>query len=121
MDNLIGNNLKKRRKELKLTQMDIVSQTQGLSSGQISEIEKGIRMPSLPVFIQLIQALQCSADEILEISPNSEKQQTALPMNRRENELLNNFRLLSQQDQDDILDFIYIKSKRTNTVKSVAK
>ena len=120
MNNLIGDNIRNRRKKLKLTQMDIVSLTHGLSSGQISEIEKGGRLPSLPVFIQLIQALQCSADEILGISPNSEKCDT-LHLTERENILLNNFRILSYQDQEDILDFIDIKARRTEALKAVPK
>ncbi|HDF2797372.1 TPA: helix-turn-helix transcriptional regulator [Clostridioides difficile] len=60
----IGNRLKKQRKELDLTLEDISDLT-GLSKGYISNIEKGIKSPSLITFIKLINALNVSSDHIL--------------------------------------------------------
>ncbi|HBF4772691.1 HTH-type transcriptional regulator [Clostridioides difficile] len=60
----IGNRLKKQRKELDLTLEDIATLT-GLSKGYISNIEKGIKSPSLITFIKLINALNVSSDRIL--------------------------------------------------------
>ncbi|MDI2882290.1 helix-turn-helix transcriptional regulator [Clostridioides difficile] len=60
----IGNRLKKQRKKLDLTLEDIANLT-GLSKGYISNIEKGIKSPSLLTFIKLIDVLNISSDYIL--------------------------------------------------------
>lgn len=43
----IGKRIKKRRKELHLTQTEIKEKT-GISSGNMSDIERGNRLPRLP-------------------------------------------------------------------------
>nr|WP_228846475.1 helix-turn-helix transcriptional regulator [Clostridioides sp. ES-S-0173-01]UDN49487.1 helix-turn-helix transcriptional regulator [Clostridioides sp. ES-S-0173-01] len=60
----IGNRLKKQRKKLDLTLEDIANLT-GLSKGYISNIEKGVKSPSLLTFIKLIDVLNISSDCIL--------------------------------------------------------
>lgn len=69
----IGERIKNRRKELHLTQNDIKN-TCGISSGSMSEIERGIRTPSIVIFHLLSQILDCSMDWVglQEISPNAE-------------------------------------------------
>ena len=57
----IGKRIKDRRKELKLTQIDIKHKC-GISSGALSEIENGNRTPSVIAFQLLSQALNCSMD-----------------------------------------------------------
>lgn len=65
MDNkIIGNRIKTRRKELKLTQKDIYKST-GISTGNISDIENGISLPSASALVHLSAILDCSIDWIL--------------------------------------------------------
>lgn len=61
---MIGNRIKKRRKELCLTQIDIKEKT-GISSGNMSDIERGNRLPAAPTLVLLSEVLQCSIDYIL--------------------------------------------------------
>lgn len=58
---LIGERLRKRRKELHLTQKD-VSKYLGVSKVSVSGYEKGVRTPTLPVFIKLAEILDLSMD-----------------------------------------------------------
>ena len=46
----IGTRIKQRRKELGLTQVQIKQET-GISSGNMSEIENGNKLPSTPALI----------------------------------------------------------------------
>lgn len=51
-DSTIGTRIKNRRKELGITQVDVKNAT-GISSGNMSEIENGNRLPSTPTLLQL--------------------------------------------------------------------
>lgn len=123
MDNMIGEKLRQRRKALGLTQMDVVARTTGLSSGQISDIEKGNRMASLPVFLQLVKALECSSDYLLGISPNTEN--ISLPsvsgLRPVEKELLERFNQLTFDEQQDIFDLMEVKLNRHKATKRIAE
>ena len=48
----VGNRIKKRRKALHLTQMEIKEKT-GISSGNMSEIEQGNRLPAAATLVLL--------------------------------------------------------------------
>lgn len=61
---MIGNRIKERRKELCLTQLDIKEKT-GISSGNMSDIERGNRLPAASTLVLLSEALQCSIDYLL--------------------------------------------------------
>ncbi|WP_416861709.1 helix-turn-helix domain-containing protein [Helicobacter ganmani] len=68
----IGKRIKERRKTLGLTQLDIKTKV-GISSGNISDIERGNRLPAATTLVQLAQVLECSIDYILTgVSPDSE-------------------------------------------------
>ena len=58
---LIGERLRKRRKELHLTQKD-VSKYLVVSKVSVSGYEKGTRTPTLPIFIKLAEILDLSMD-----------------------------------------------------------
>lgn len=60
----IGTRIKQRRKMFGLTQTQIKELT-GISSGNISEIENGNKLPSAPALISLSNILKCSTDWIL--------------------------------------------------------
>ena len=52
----IGKRIKKRRKELHLTQTEIKEKT-GISSGNMSDIERGNRLPAATTLAQLSEIL----------------------------------------------------------------
>ncbi len=60
----IGSRLKKARVAKHLTQEQF-AELVGLSAGYIGMIERGIREPSLPTFLDIISALEVTADSVL--------------------------------------------------------
>lgn len=61
---LIGKRIKKRRKQLKLTQ-EKVAETVDISSQHMSNIERAISIPSTEVIMRLAIALKTTPDEFL--------------------------------------------------------
>ena len=59
-----GRRLQLARKEKRLTGEQLAEKT-NLSTTYIRQLENGSRIPSLPVFIDIINALDCGADAIL--------------------------------------------------------
>lgn len=114
----IGERIKSRRKELGLTQTQI-KQTTGISSGNLSDIENGNKLPSTPTLISLSKILDCSIDWMLKgETPKSEN--TFLP-NDSIIELNSLFMTLSDDDQEELLMIARIKSdkgKRNQDLKS---
>ncbi len=60
----IGENIRKRRREKKLRQEDL-AELCSISTNYIGMIERGEKLPSLETFIDILNALEISADEIL--------------------------------------------------------
>lgn len=60
----IGQRIKEKRTEKGLTQ-DKLSELVGIGPSHMSHIESGSTVPSFEVFISLLNALECSADELL--------------------------------------------------------
>ncbi|MBQ8162909.1 MAG: helix-turn-helix transcriptional regulator [Clostridia bacterium] len=60
----LGVRIKEVRKQRKLTQQELAEKV-NISDVYIGEIERGIKMPSIPVFIDIIKALDISADYLL--------------------------------------------------------
>ncbi len=60
----IGKKISKRRKELGLTQ-ETLAEKIGLSVSYIGAIERGEKVPSLPVFIDIANVLEISSDLLL--------------------------------------------------------
>lgn len=106
----IGNRIKERRKELHLTQMDIKEKT-GISSGNMSDIEQGNRLPAAATLAQLSEVLQCSVDYIL--TGKSPYVENFLPLSPQESDLLKFFRKISLEDREEILMLAQMKYHRT--------
>lgn len=107
----IGERILKRRKELGQTQTQIKEIT-GISTGNLSDIENGKKLPSAPTLLLLSKVLNCSIDWIVTGSSyNSIKENLT---NERERELLDLFRELSPNDQDEIIEIINIKQRLQN-------
>ncbi len=62
--NSIGENIRKYRKQRKLRQEDLAEMV-GISATYIGMIERNEKVPALETFIQIINALQVSADMVL--------------------------------------------------------
>ena len=68
--NALGKRIKEARKNLKLTQEALAEKTK-ISNVYLGEIERGTKIPSVPVLVDLIEALEVSADYLLLDSLNS--------------------------------------------------
>ena len=108
----IGNRIKQRRKELKLTQTQIKELT-GISSGNMSDVENGKTLPSATALISLSKALNCSIDWILTGNCN-----TADNYTDSEKSLIDMYRHLSEDDQDEILVLTRLKYNRNKKERS---
>lgn len=102
----IGNRIKTLRKKLGITQMDIMKQT-GISSGNLSSIENGNVLPSATALVALSNILGCSIDYILK--GDSSNIEIPFFSNDKEKLLLNEYRKLTEKDQDEILGLISLK------------
>lgn len=63
---MIGNNLKRLRKEARLTQLELATLSQINDEQIISKIERGVtKEPALQTLLKLKKALGCSLDELV--------------------------------------------------------
>lgn len=114
MDNLIGQRIKERRKELKITQTQIQQKT-SISSGNLSCIENGKYLPSSIALMELSQILNCSVDWILTgRTPISGSSET---LDSNEQKLLRGFRELPAEDQDELIEIMMLKLHRVQRSK----
>lgn len=106
----IGENIRKRRKELGLTIMEI-KQITGISNGNLSGIENGKSAPSAQAIIALSKALHCSTDYLL-LDNQSCNSSIIDNVNLSSNEstFLERFNSLDSEDQIDVLDYLQYKS-----------
>lgn len=116
----IGMRIKQRRKDLGLTQIQIKQET-GISSGNMSEIENGSKLPSTPALISLSKALNCSIDWMLK--GESENNENLFLSDERETSLITGFRELLDEDKDELIEILYLKlrkkqQKRMTSTKS---
>ena len=106
----IGTRIKQRRKELGLTQVQIKQET-GISSGNMSEIENGNKLPSTPALISLSAILDCSIDWMLK--GETPKRENAFLSEERESKLLEGFRELSERDKEELIEILGMKLRKT--------
>lgn len=104
----IGNRILERRKELRLTQTDIYNKC-GIATGALSKIENGVRTPSCIIFYNLACALNCSMDWLM---TGNSAQSHNIELCEKEDKLLNMFRELDHDDQEELIDIVEIKLKR---------
>lgn len=115
----VGNRIKQRRHDLNLTQIDIYNKC-GIASGALSQIENGTRTPTVIIFYKIAQALECSMDWLLTgVSTNLEND----ILSEIEEYLLNGFRNISEEDQNELIQILEIKlnknlKSRNNSAKS---
>lgn len=61
----MGDRIKEARKKLRLTQEQL-GEKLDVTVEYISQLERGLRLPSMQLFIKLIEALDVSADHLLQ-------------------------------------------------------
>ena len=114
----IGKRIKERRKELNLTQLDIKDKV-GISAGNISDIERGNRLPAAGTLVQLATVLDCSIDYILTGNIPLPEDHNFPISEKSARHLLDLFHMLSSDDQDELIMIAEMKvSKRKRQEKS---
>ena len=104
----IGDRIKERRKELQLTQTDIFDMC-GVRSGALSRIENGTSVPSIILFYKIAEVLNCDMNWLVTgISSNMRSS----VLSNYEEELLQGFRQLGSDDQDEIIGLLNLKLNR---------
>lgn len=111
----IGERIKTRRKELKLSQTDIYERCD-ITSGALSKIENGKTTPSVIAFYKLSQVLECDMNWLATgISPIC---RSPISANWR-NELLNGFRELPEDDKEELMGLLQLKLRKVKKERDV--
>lgn len=109
----IGDRIKKRRKELGLSQTDIYDKCD-ISSGALSKIENGKTVPSIIAFYKLAQVLDCDMNWLATgLSSNMQKTQFCI----FEENLLKGFRELPNEDQEELMEILNMKLRKVEKAK----
>ena len=111
----IGKRIKKRRKELHLTQTEIKEKT-GIS-GNMSDIERGNRLPAATTLAQLSEILDCSIDWILTGKSPVSENLISPDIGEKDQKLLSLFHEISEEDQEELLMIAQLKYNRTQKSK----
>ena len=112
----IGKRIKKRRKELHLTQTEIKEKT-GISSGNMSDIERGNRLPAATTLAQLSEILDCSIEWILTGKSPVSENLISPDIGEKDQKLLSLFHEISEEDQEELLMIAQLKYNRTQKSK----
>ena len=111
----VGKRIKNRRLELNLTQSDIKQKT-GISTGNLSDIERGRSAPSASALCELSNVLECSVEYILfGRSRNTDNPKLSDIRDRLtpvQELALSSLLELDPIDQEEILDIIEMKIRR---------
>lgn len=106
MDHSIGERIAARRKELGITGQQ-VKESIGISTGNLSGIEKGSSLPSATALIGLSQILDCSIDWILTGKTPKSEFHTSRTLSESEEELLDTYNKLDRRGQHRVHTIIY--------------
>ena len=117
MENMIGQRIKERRKELKITQTQIQQET-SISSGNLSCIENGKYLPSAVALLELSKILDCSIDWML--TGKSSISESSAILDNKETKLLNGFRELSEDDQEELIGLLEMKLRKTHKARETS-
>ena len=122
---MVGIRIKNRRNELHLTQKDVYNST-GISTGNLSEIERGNVLPSSKALVSLSKLLQTSIDWILtgeyskldnslKSDTDDSKNEYQLHLSESEELIIYMMRDLSIENQNEVKNFI--RSKLATSAK----
>lgn len=102
-----GRRIHDRRKALGIT-MEQIKEQCDIAVGNMSEIEKGKRIPTLYTVMKLAQILDCSIDYIA----FGEERSTPSALSSDEQKLLNYLRAMNKEEQEEFLDYAKIRYNR---------
>lgn len=111
----IGIRIKKRRKEMQLTQTDIFKMC-GIRSGALSRIENGTSVPSIILFYRIAQVLECDIQWLL--TGDSSNLKTSI-FSKNEENLLNGFRKLPEEDKEELMGILDVKLRKVQKVRGI--
>ena len=114
MNNLIGKRIAERRKSLGITGQQIKDQI-GISTGNLSGIEKGDSLPSAAALIGLSKILNCSVDWILKGESLISEEHNEIDPTDDKTELLNNYSKLDSRGKHRVHTVIYEELDRIDT------
>ena len=106
MDYSIGERIASRRKELGITGQQI-KEAIGISTGNLSGIEKGSSLPSATALIGLSKMLDCTIDWILTGKTPKSEFLTSPVLSDGEKELLDTYNKLDRRGQHRVHTIIY--------------
>ena len=89
----------------------------GITSGALSQIENGSRVPSAIAFYSISQALNCSM-EYLMTGTSSETKNTEIFGN--EKKLLDGFQKLPEEDQEELLEILEMKLRKVQRARGTS-
>mgnify|MGYP001053427790 FL=1 len=111
----IGERIRARRKELKLTLKD-VNELTSISTGNLSEIENGKYLPGVLALLQLSNALKCSTDWIMKGDTEPCYQETEddcmTQLDPIETDVIQMYRTFDERDKKETYDMLQIKFSR---------
>lgn len=100
----VGTKIRQRRVERSLTQTELARQI-GIQQSDLSRMEKGEYRVSLDVLFRILQAFELSLGEFFgDLGANG--------LTDRESELVESFRVLPPEAQEEILEFAAFKRQR---------
>ena len=102
--NLVGSRIKKAREKMNLTQEELAAMLD-LSTTHISVIERGVKPPKLDTFIRIANALQVSADYLLEDVVNHSSEGVA-------SELVRSIEELPKKEREKVLAVIRVMTEK---------
>lgn len=118
MDHSIGERIAFRRKELGITGQQ-VKDSIGISTGNLSGIERGSSLPSATALIGLSKILMCSIDWILTGETPKSEFSTLPVLSDDEKELLDTYNKLDRRGQHRVHTIIYEEQDRMNNSKNI--
>ncbi|MGE5235278.1 MAG: helix-turn-helix domain-containing protein [Acidobacteriota bacterium] len=101
----VGQLLRHHRLQRHLTQTELARQI-GIQQSDLSRMEKGEYRVSLDVLFRILQVFELSLGEFF--GDLVEQHLTS-----RESELVESFRVLAREDQDEVLQFVEFKRNRS--------
>jgi transcriptional regulator with XRE-family HTH domain len=102
----VGQLLRHHRLERHLTQTELARQI-GIQQSDLSRMEKGEYRVSLDVLFRILQVFELSLGQFF--GDLAEQQLTS-----RESVMVESFRALSREDQDEVVQFVEFKRSRTH-------
>lgn len=99
----LGRSLREARVNKKYTQ-EVLAEKADIGVMYLGEIERGVKMPSLKVFVRLVEALEVSADYILRNELSSGKEYIFDEMTRKLEDLTPQQRKIATSILDAYID-----------------